>query len=83
MDYRVGRRLLSSAPSITAAGVEALKAVSADQVASFFQPFASGEEELDLPEKEKVEHELQPGQRFADVELQRRFLATTTTRASI
>lgn len=81
MDYRVGQRLLAS-PAASKAGLAGLQGVSVDQVSSFFQPFASGEEELDLPEREQVGEE-QPERRYMDVELQRRFAKTSTTRGSI
>jgi hypothetical protein len=81
MDYRVGQRLLTS-PAASKAGLAGLQGVSVDQVSSFFQPFAPGEEELDLPEREQVSEE-QPERRYIDRELQRRFGKTTTTRGSI
>ena len=82
MDYRVGQRLLASPAGAKGAGLAGLQGLSADQVSSFFQPFASCEEELDLPEREQVVEE-QPERRYMDVELQRRFAKTSTTRGSI
>jgi len=82
MDYRVGQRLLTSPAAAKGTGLVGLQGVSADQVSSFFQPFASGEKELDLPEREQVGEE-QPERRYMDVELQRRFAKTSTTRGSI
>lgn len=82
MDYRVGQRFLSSPAGSKAAGLAGLQGVSSDHVASFFQPFASGEEELDLPEREHVGEE-QPERRYMDLELQRRFAKTSTTRGSV
>ena len=82
MDYRVGQRLLSSHARVKVDGLAGMQDVSADQVSSFFQPFASGEEELDLPEREQVGDE-QPQRRYIDVELQRRFAKSSTTRGSI
>lgn len=89
MDYRVGLRLLSSSSSSSPLpnGLEALATVSTDQVAELFLPFASGEEELDLPEREKLDEHAQllPDlrSRYTDPDLQRRFGGTSTTRKSI
>lgn len=82
MDYRVGQRLLVSHARANADGLAGMQNVSADQVSSFFQPFAMGEEELDLPEREQVGEE-QPQRRYIDMKLQRRFAKSSTTRGSI
>ena len=87
MDYRVGLRLLSSSSSPLPNGLETLATVPSDQVAELFLPFASGEDELDLPERESLDEHAQllPDlrSRYTDPDLQRRFGGTTTTRKSI